>query len=593
MNLISVENLSKAYGEKIIFDNLTFGIDDTDKIGVIGVNGTGKSTLLKIIAGEEEADSGNVITMNGLRVGYLPQSPVFKKGEVVMDYMIRICKITNADEESKAKTVLTKIGINDFYADVDTLSGGQKKRVAIGAAMISPVDLLILDEPTNHIDSETIAWMENNLKSTTKALLMVTHDRYFLDRVVNKTFELDKGKIYVYQGNYGQFLEQKAQREELAQAGERKRQNFLRTELEWVKRGAKARTTKQKARLQRFETISQIKAPDQKQNVEIAGLSSRLGRKTIEINNVSKAFGDRKLINDFSYIILKNDRIGIVGQNGTGKTTLLKMITGKLQPDSGTIEVGDTVKIGVFSQGTEHMDDNMRVIDYVKEVGEYISTTDGKLSATKLLERFLFNGDMQYSPIGKLSGGEKRRLYLLRVLMSAPNILFLDEPTNDLDIETLAILEDYLDGFAGAVVIVSHDRYFLDRCVDRIFAFDGNGNIKQYEGGYSDYKATLEESKKAAVSEGKSKESKTWNKGERKLKMSFNEKREFETIDDDIAKLEQAIADTEEQMEKSASQYSKLQEFSQQKEDLENQLSEKMDRWMYLNELAEKIENQE
>lgn len=593
MNLISVENLSKAYGEKIIFDNLTFGIDDTDKIGVIGVNGTGKSTLLKIIAGEEEADSGNVITMNGLRVGYLPQSPVFKKGEVVMDYMIRICKITNADEESKAKTVLTKIGINDFYADVDTLSGGQKKRVAIGAAMISPVDLLILDEPTNHIDSETIAWMENNLKSTTKALLMVTHDRYFLDRVVNKTFELDKGKIYVYQGNYGQFLEQKAQREELAQAGERKRQNFLRTELEWVKRGAKARTTKQKARLQRFETISQIKAPDQKQNVEIAGLSSRLGRKTIEINNVSKAFGDRKLINDFSYIILKNDRIGIVGQNGTGKTTLLKMITGKLQPDRGTIEVGDTVKIGVFSQGTEHMDDNMRVIDYVKEVGEYISTTDGKLSATKLLERFLFNGDMQYSPIGKLSGGEKRRLYLLRVLMSAPNILFLDEPTNDLDIETLAILEDYLDGFAGAVVIVSHDRYFLDRCVDRIFAFDGNGNIKQYEGGYSDYKATLEESKKAVVSEGKSKESKTWNKGERKLKMSFNEKREFETIDDDIAKLEQAIADTEEQMEKSASQYSKLQELSQQKEDLENQLSEKMDRWMYLNELAEKIENQE
>ena len=359
------------------------------------------------------------------------------------------------------------------------------------------------------------------------------------------------------------------------------------------KRGAKARTTKQKARLQRFETISQIKAPDQKQSVEIAGLSSRLGRKTIEINNVSKAFGDKKLINDFSYIILKNDRIGIVGQNGTGKTTLLKMITGKLQPDSGTIEVGDTVKIGVFSQGTEHMDDNMRVIDYVKEVGEYISTTDGKLSATKLLERFLFNGDMQYSPIGKLSGGEKRRLYLLRVLMSAPNILFLDEPTNDLDIETLAILEDYLDGFAGAVVIVSHDRYFLDRCVDRIFAFDGNGNIKQYEGGYSDYKATLEESKKAVVSESKAQESKTWNKGERKLKMSFNEKREFETIDDDIAKLEQAIADTEEQMEKSASQYSKLQELSQQKEDLENQLSEKMDRWMYLNELAEKIENQE
>ncbi len=592
MNLISVENLSKAYGEKIIFDNLTFGIDDTDKIGVIGVNGTGKSTLLKIIAGEEEADTGNVITMNGLRVGYLPQSPVFQKGEVIMDYMIRVCKITNTDEESKAKTVLTKIGINDFYADVDTLSGGQKKRVAIGAAMISPVDLLILDEPTNHIDSETIAWMENNLKSTTKALLMVTHDRYFLDRVVNKTFELDKGKIYVYQGNYGEFLEQKALREELVQAGERKRQNFLRTELEWVKRGAKARTTKQKARLQRFEAIAQIKAPDQKQNVEIAGLSSRLGRKTIEVNNISKAFGDKKIINDFSYIILKNDRIGIVGQNGTGKTTLLKMMTGKLQPDSGTIEVGDTVKIGVFSQGTEHMDDSMRVIDYVKEVGEYITTTDGKLSATRLLERFLFSGDMQYSPIGKLSGGEKRRLYLLRVLMSAPNILFLDEPTNDLDIETLAILEDYLDGFAGAVVIVSHDRYFLDRCVDRIFAFDGNGNIKQYEGGYTDYKEAVEKSKKAILTESKAKENKTWNKGERKLKMSFNEKREFETIDDDIAKLEQAIADTEKEMEKSASQYSKLQELSQQKESLEVQLSEKMDRWMYLNELAEKIENQ-
>ena len=602
--VLKTYNITKKYGEQLAVDNVNMTIKKGDIYGFIGQNGAGKTTLIRLITGLIHKSGGEIELLGAneenelnkarTMVGSLIESPSFYTNMTARENLEVSRLVRNIPGKKCIDEVLELVGLKDVEKKkVKNFSLGMRQRLGIANALMGNPKLLILDEPTNHIDSETISWMENNLKSTTKALLMVTHDRYFLDRVVNKTFELDKGKIYVYQGNYGEFLEQKAQREELAQAGERKRQNFLRTELEWVKRGAKARTTKQKARLQRFETISQIKAPDQKQNVEIAGLSSRLGRKTIEINNISKSFGDKKLINDFSYIILKNDRIGIVGQNGTGKTTLLKMITGKLQPDSGTIEVGDTVKIGVFSQGTEHMDDNMRVIDYVKEVGEYISTTDGKLSATKLLERFLFNGDMQYSPIGKLSGGEKRRLYLLRVLMSAPNILFLDEPTNDLDIETLAILEDYLDGFAGAVVIVSHDRYFLDRCVDRIFAFDGSGNIKQYEGGYSDYKATLEESKKAVASESKAKESKTWNKGERKLKMSFNEKREFETIDDDIAKLEQAIVDTEEQMEKSASQYSKLQELSQQKEDLENQLSEKMDRWMYLNELAEKIENQE
>lgn len=589
MNLLSVENLSKAFGEKVIFNNLTFGIDDKDKIGIIGVNGTGKSTLLKIIAGEEEADSGNVIKMNGLRVGYLPQVPVFEDNEVVMDYMNRICSISNANEESEAKSILTRLGIMDYYQSVTELSGGQRKRVALAAAMISPVDLLILDEPTNHIDNDTVLWLEKNLKKTAKALLMVTHDRYFLDRVVNRTIELDKGKMYTYDGNYSQFLELKAEREEREIANERKRQNFLRTELEWVRRGAQARSTKQKARLERFEEVSNISAPVKKQNVEIAGLSSRLGRKTIEAENICKSYNGNVLIKDFNYIVLKNDRIGIIGPNGCGKSTLVNILTRRIEPDSGSVVVGETVKIGIFSQENEHMKAEQRVIDYIKDVGEYINTRDGRVSASQLLERFLFNAEMQYSPISKLSGGERRRLYLLRVLMSAPNILFLDEPTNDLDIETLTILENYLDGFDGAVVTVSHDRYFLDKCVDRIFAFEGNGYIKQYEGGYTDYLAAQKPKENVKADK---KETKSWDKGEKRLKMSYNEKREFESIDSVIAEIENKILQIENDMESCASQYSKLQELTEEKGKLENMLAEKMDRWVYLTELDEKIKAQ-
>ncbi|MGN1317672.1 MAG: ABC-F family ATP-binding cassette domain-containing protein [Lachnospirales bacterium] len=590
MNLLSVENISKSYGEKIIFDNITFGIDTGDKIGVIGVNGTGKSTLLKIVAGVDEADSGKIVTMKGLRVSYLPQTPYFNENETVIDYVHRICGEMTSAEESEAKSALTKLGIFDYYKNVAELSGGQKKRVAIAACMSAPVDLLILDEPTNHLDSNTILWLEQNFKKSAKAILLVTHDRYFLDRVANKTFELDKGKIYVYEGNYTKFLEQKALREELETAAERKRQNFLRTELEWVRRGAKARTTKQKARLERFEEISNIKAPEKKKNIEIAALNTRLGRKTIEINNVSKSY-DEKIIDDFSYIVLKNDRIGIIGENGCGKTTLIKIMTGEIKPDSGFVEIGETVKIGVFSQEYDKMDPNMRVIDYVKEVGEYIITSTGRISASQLLERFLFDGEIQYSPISKLSGGEKRRLYLLRVLMASPNILFLDEPTNDLDIETLAILEDYLDNFKGAVISVSHDRYFLDRVCDRIFAFEEKGKIKQYEGGFTDYYLAKKESEKPeTVKEEKVK--KTWDKGKQKLKFSFNEQKEYETIDDDIAKLEEKISEIEKAMAENSSIYSKLQELSEEKEKTEALLAEKMDRWIYLNELAEKINNQ-
>lgn len=586
MNLLSVENLSKAFGEKVIFNNLTFGIDDKDKIGIIGVNGTGKSTLLKIIAGEEDADSGNVVKMNGLRIGYLPQVPVFKENEAVMDYMNRIYFISNANEESEAKSILTRLGITDYYQSVTELSGGQRKRVALAAAMISPVDLLILDEPTNHIDNDTVLWLETNLKKTAKALLMVTHDRYFLDRVVNRTIELDKGNMFTYDGNYSQFLELKAEREEREIANERKRQNFLRTELEWVRRGAQARSTKQKARLERFEEVSNMSAPVKKQSVEIAGLSSRLGRKTIEAENICKSYNDNILIRNFNYIVLKNDRIGIIGPNGCGKSTLVNILTRKTEPDSGSVVIGETVKIGIFSQENEHMKGEQQVIDYIKDVGEYINTRGGKISASQLLERFLFNAEMQYSPISKLSGGERRRLYLLRVLMSAPNILFLDEPTNDLDIETLTILENYLDGFDGAVIIVSHDRYFLDKCVDRIFAFEGNGYIKQYEGGYTDYLAAQKPRKNVKADK---KEPKTWDKGEKRLKMSYNEEREFASIDSVIAEIEDKILKIENDMAVCASQYSKLQQLTEEKSKLEAMLAEKMDRWVYLTELDERI----
>lgn len=589
MNILTVEGLTKSYGEKVIFDNISFGIDSKDKIGIIGVNGTGKSTLLKIIAGEDTADSGTVTTMNGIKIGYLPQTPVFNEAEAVIDYMDRICNLSDDKKLSEAKSVLTRLGIDDYYKLISELSGGQRKRVALAAAMIAPVDLLILDEPTNHIDNETVDWIENNMKSATKALLMVTHDRYFLDRMVNKTIELDKGRLYTYEGNYSEFLVKKAEREELEQAGERKRQSFLRTELEWIRRGARARTTKQKARIERFEEISHVKAPTQTQSIEINGVASRLGKKTIEVVGISKAYNNVAYVKDFSYIVLKDDRIGIVGKNGAGKSTLLNMLSCRLSPDNGSVVIGETVKIGFFSQENNEMPQDKRVIDYVKDFGEYIETSKGKLSASQLLEKFVFTPDMQYSPISKLSGGEKRRLYLLTVLMSAPNILFLDEPTNDLDIQTLCILEDYLDGFNGPVVIVSHDRYFLDRCVNRIFSFEGNGYIKQYEGNYSDYIATKNINAVSVKSEATVKEKKIWDKGEKKLKMSYNEQREMETIDDEIAELENALEKIDIKIQEASASYSVLQELLAEKEELEQKLSYKMDRWVYLTELAEKI----
>ncbi len=590
MNILTVENISKSYGEKVVLSNISFGVDSNDKIGIIGVNGTGKSTLLKIIAGVDEADSGDIVKMRGLRVSYLPQTPEFLENEVVIDYMNRICDPQSPEEDSNVKSILTKIGITDYYKPVSELSGGGRKRAAIAAALISKVDLLILDEPTNHIDSKTVEWLEDMLKSSTKALILVTHDRYFLDRAANKIIELDKGKMYTYEGNYTVFLEKKAEREELEAATERKRKSFIRTELEWIRRGARARTTKQKARLERFDEINSIQAPKEVQKIDFKGTSTRLGGKTIIADNITKSYNGIDYVPNFSYIINKDDRLGIVGDNGCGKTTLINMLCGKVSPDSGSVEVGETVKIGVFAQENNdvYSHENERPIDYIRDVAEYVQNGKDKISASQLMERFLFDGDMQYSLISKLSGGEKRRLYLLKVLMSAPNILFLDEPTNDLDIETLTVLEDYIQGFSGAVIIVSHDRYFLDKCVNRIFAFE-NGNIKQYEGNYADYHDKKAEEEKPAKEE---KTAKTWDKGQRKLKMTYNEQREFETIDDDISSLEEQISEIDKEMETSAANYSKLQELSAKKGELEAELEQKTERWVYLTELAEKIENQ-
>lgn len=633
MNLLTIEKLTKGYTDRILFNEISFGINEGDKIGVIGVNGTGKSTLLKIIAGIEKPDSGNVTTINGIRIGYLSQSPDFEEGTTVINQVFKgenpvmslvkeyeetmiefeqnpnqthlekkimelSQKMDRADAwglENEAKAILTKLGITDFHKNVEYLSGGQRKRVAMAGALITPVDLLILDEPTNHIDNETVDWLEKYLSRYNKALLMVTHDRYFLDRVVNRTIELDKGSLYTYQANYSQFLELKAEREELMQASERKRQNLLRTELEWVRRGAQARSTKQKARLERFDELSNKKGPEEKLNVEINVGSSRLGKKTIEISHISKSYEGTKYIDDFSYIILRNDRVGIIGQNGCGKSTLLKMITGEETPDTGKVEIGDTVKIGIFAQENGELDENKRVIDEIKDISEYVTTSDGKITASQMLEKFLFDSDLQWSPISKLSGGEKRRLYLLKVLMSAPNILFLDEPTNDLDIETLTILEGYLDEFPGAVVTVSHDRYFLDRVVGRIFEFDNSGNIRQYEGGYTDYFETKSLQLQQSQNDDKiNKDDKTRNeekiKNDRPLKMTYNEQKEYASIEDLILEIENNIEKTETEMINVVSDYVKLQELTTVKENLEFELEETMNRWAYLSELAEEIE---
>lgn len=595
MNILNIEHISKIYGEKVIFDDVSLGIHSGDKIGVIGVNGTGKTTLLKIIAKINEPDKGQIICGNGIRVSYLPQNPEFPKKQSILEYVMDGKEHQDWKTESEAKTILTKLGIYDFDEGCDHLSGGQKKRVALARTLVDPTEVLILDEPTNHLDNDMVLWLEEFLNSFRGVLIMVTHDRYFLDRVTNKIVEIDKGKLYEYDTNYSGFVELKVQREEMELATERKRQSLLRVEMEWMKQGIKARGTRQRARTERFEELKNAKGPSMQQNVEMDSISSRLGKTTIELEHISKGFGDKHLINDFSYIVLRDDRIGFIGPNGCGKSTLMKMIMGILKPDEGNITIGDTVKIGYFAQENEDMTGDIRVIDYIRNVAEYIQTTKGQASASQMLDRFLFPPELQYTPLDKLSGGEQRRLYLLKVLMEAPNVLILDEPTNDLDIQTLTILEDYLDTFAGIVITVSHDRYFLDRIVNRIFAFEEGGHLKQYEGGYTDY---LEKVKPIAKQE-KSKLEKKENNGkkfrkehQKKLKFTYKEQKEFETIDDDIAKLEEKIEQLDEEIIENATNSGKLAELTQQKEKTEEALNEKMDRWVYLNDLAEQIANQ-
>ena len=629
MNLLTAENILKSYSEKILLDNISIGINEGDKIGVIGINGTGKTTMLKIIAGLEQPDGGKITKGNSVTIEYLPQHPDFDmditvlqqvfKGDSAVIKLIReyeeainnpntpndrIIKLNyNMDAanawgiESEAKSILTKLGINDFNAMIGTLSGGQKKRIALAGALINPSDLLILDEPTNHLDDETIDWLEQYLNRRKGALLMITHDRYFLDRVVNEIYELDRGNIYVYKGNYSEFLEKKLEREDMEVSMENKRQSLYRKELAWIKRGAKARSTKQKARIERFEKLEQSAADVNNDKLEITTRSSLLGKKVLEHEHISKPFDDKILIKDFSYIVERDDRIGIVGPNGIGKSTLLNIINGKLKADNGIIEIGETVKIGVYAQETYHMDDNLRVIEYIKEGAEYLTTYDGyKISASQMLERFLFSPGTQWTPIAKLSGGEKRRLYLLRVLMEAPNVLLLDEPTNDLDIETLTILEDYIDSFQGAVIAVSHDRYFLDRIAEKIFYFEGSGKVVKYTGNYTDFKENRvandsidKSSEKVKTPVGKSEDEK---KKDRPLKFTFKEQKEYSEIDNVISELEIKIAKLEDDINEAAADYSILQSVLAEKVALEKQLEEKMDRWVYLNELADKIEKE-
>lgn len=615
MNLVTIEHLTKSYTERLIFDDTDFSINEGEKIGLIGINGTGKSTLLKIVAGLEEPDKGTVVRGRNLDMRYLPQNPKFTEGDTIIESILRDNEGHPHiwDMESQAKTMLTKVGIYDFDAKVETLSGGQRKRVALVSTLMADTDLLILDEPTNHLDSDMADWLEDHLKKFRGAILMITHDRYFLDSVANRIVELDKGKFYSYQTNYEGYLEMRAERLDMAQASERKRQSILRVELEWMKRGARARSTKQKAHIQRYEALRDQKGPELDQSMELESISSRLGRTTVEMDHLCKAYGDKTLIKDFTYIFLKNDRVGIIGPNGSGKSTLMKMIAGWVQPDSGTIEIGQTVKMGYFSQENEAMDESLKVIDYIKNVAEYVQTKDGSVSASMMLERFLFPSSVQYTTIDRLSGGEKRRLYLLRILMDAPNVLLLDEPTNDLDIRTLTILEDYLDSFQGIVITVSHDRYFLDRIVRRIFAFEGNGKITQYEGGFTDYQAAVLRKEveaeamaagnpKAGVKSDKSKDEKseedsksskkTWNGGPKKLRFTYQEQKDWDVIESQIEKLEEEIAGLEVQMEKAASDFVKLKELMDRKAQAESELDAKMERWMYLNDLAEKIEKQ-
>ncbi len=609
MSVINVEHISKLYGDKMILEDLSCSVDEGDKIGIIGINGTGKSTLLRIIAGEEEADEGKIIFSNGMTIGWMGQNPEFDEESSILKYVCEGKKIEDDyGYESDAKAMLTVLELENFDEKIKNLSGGQKKRAALCKVLLQKPDILILDEPTNHLDNKMSDWLENYLKSFRGVLLMVTHDRYFLDKVTNHIWEVEGGKVYYYDENYSGYLERKAEREERELASERKRQSILRSEVKWVMRGARARSTKQKARLERFEQLKAMDSPKTAKQVEMGSVGTRLGKKTIELYDISKAYGDKVLFKHFSYIFKRFERIGFVGHNGCGKSTLMKILADLEQADSGVIEWGETIKIGYFAQECEVMDERERVIDYIKDAAEYVRTSEGLVSASKMLERFLFSSDMQYTPIAKISGGERRRLYLLKVLMQSPNVLILDEPTNDLDIATLRVLEDFLDEFAGIVITVSHDRYFLDRTVDRIAAFE-NGNIVVYEGDYTEYQeksGRIEADSIDSVDSGsglhikKSNEKKKegreqWlaskNK-EKKLKFSYKEQKEFETIDEDIEKLEEKITELEEQISKCATDFIKLNELMQEKEKTEAELSDKMERWVYLNDLAEKIEAQ-
>lgn len=604
MNILNVEKVTKGYGDRTLLENVTLGINQGDKIGVIGVNGTGKSTLLKIIAGLETPDAGQVAKGSGVTVTYLPQNPEFLKDESIIAYVIKgkNDKNDNYNIESEAKKILTQLGVEDFDADISKLSGGQRKRIALARTLVAPSDILVLDEPTNHLDSEMVIWMEQYIKKFRGQIIMVTHDRYFLDNVTNKIVEIDNGNLYSYDTNYSGFLQMKTEREDMDQATERKRQNILRKELAWISRGCQARSTKQQARIDRYEDMKEssreARASFEKQTLEMNSITTRLGKKTIELSHICKKYGERELIKDFSYIFLRDDRIGIIGKNGCGKSTLVKIITGLVAPDSGTVEIGETVKMGFFMQENEILNDTINVIEHVKNIGEYINTATGKITASQMCERFLFTPKMQWTPISKLSGGEKRRLYLLSVLMDSPNVLILDEPTNDLDIETLEILEDYLDNFAGIIITVSHDRYFLDRIVDRIFAFDGLGNLKQYEGGFSDYyDRTQAEEENANEGPTKSKsiedqKPKYVNERIQKLKFTYAEQKEFDSIDDDIEKLEDLIEGFDADIADAATQYGRLNELMIEKELKEKELEIKMERWFYLNDLAEKIAEQ-
>lgn len=608
MILLNAEKVYKGYSERQLLDGCSLAIGEGEKIGLIGINGTGKSTLLKVMAGIDPPDSGIVTRAGGVRVAYLPQNPLFDgettvlqqvmKGVAIDEERAKDAKVIQQADEYQCKSILNQLGLGDYEQKIAQLSGGQKRRVALACALAAEAEVLILDEPTNHIDSEMVDWLEGYLKRFQGALLMVTHDRYFLERVVNRIVELDHGKLYSYPANYSQYLELKAQREEMALATERKRQSLYRKELAWIQRGARARSTKAQFRVDRFEQLKNSEYVPDQSKLEVSALSSRLGRKIIEIDNISKAFDGKQLVRDFSYNLLRGDRIGIIGPNGYGKTTLVRMICGLLEPDSGTIVRGDTVKIGYFSQESfigEEFDPSVKAVDYIRSISQEIQTPEGTLSASQMMEKFLFPSELQYTEIGRLSGGERRRLYLLRVLMEAPNVLVLDEPTNDLDIETLAVLEDYLESFPGVVIAVSHDRYFLDKLMNHVFVLAGNGEVRHYTGGYADYRADVAEQERikkqstASISNGEKRDGRNQRE---KLKFSFKEQREYEQIDQVIAELEEKIEETEQQIRSNSSDYTALQQLTQEKEELEEQLAQKMERWVYLNDLAERIAEQ-